>query len=354
MKKPALIIFVLLLLVLAVLYFYHSSIHFKDLYQVLWPLFWPAHMKGATLFVLDETLVPSKIKYIPVKDVHGACGVIRGMKTRAFGQFLVVLNTFLLVLMNDKGRFPKILLNKLKKTADNLNNSRPTFPFSEVTSIVVGWAHKAVANRMDIRPFLNKNIQGYLMGIRVRRLDRVKRIAELIKDGDRILTHCNVSGELAMAANLCQKQNKKIHFFATETRPYLQGAKLTCWELKQMNAEVTLISDSTIGSVMADGLITKVIVGSDRNCANGDFANKIGTYSIAVLAKEFEIPFYVLTQPSQKIKSGDDIPIEFRSDQELLNFAGEKIAPKGAKGFYPGFDIVPNALITGSIAIDVN
>src|SRR6185369_3759867 len=117
---------------------------------------------------------------------------------------------------------------------------------------------------------------GYLFGIRMRRLDRVKRIAAVIKDGDSVLTHCNVSGELAMASKICQKEGKEVHFFATETRPYFQGAKLTVWELERMGADVTLIADNAVGTVMADRLVNKVIVGSDRSCANGDFANKIG------------------------------------------------------------------------------
>ncbi len=318
------------------------------------PLFWPAHLKGSVLWVLDETRIPEKLTYIKIKNTKEAVNVIRQMKTRAFGQFLVVFNTFLLELKNNQNFSSKVLVKKLERCAESLNKSRPTFPFSEVTAIVVGWAKTALAKNLDIKPFVEKNIQGYLMGIRMRRLERVKQIADLIKDGDRILTHCNVSGELAMAAHLCQQQNKKIHIFATETRPFLQGAKLTCWELKQVGAEVTLIADSTVGSVIADGLVDKVIVGSDRNCANGDFANKIGTYQIAVLAKEFGVPFYALTQPSNKIPKGDDIPIEIRSEKELLNYEDKVIVSGKVAGLYPAFDIVPHSLITDSIAINVN
>ncbi|OGX06934.1 MAG: hypothetical protein A2Z88_03960 [Omnitrophica WOR_2 bacterium GWA2_47_8] len=318
------------------------------------PLFWPAHMKDGSLYVLDETLIPKKVHYIKVRNTQEAVKVIRDMKTRAFGQFLVVLNTFLLELQNGRALSKEKLIEKIKETAEALNNSRPTFPFSEVTSIIVGWAQKASAENLDLIPFVTKNIHGYLQGIRYRRLERVQKIAALIKDGDSILTHCNVSGELAMAAAICKDQEKQIHFFATETRPYLQGAKLTAWELQKMGAQVTLVADNAIGSLMADEMVNKVIVGSDRSCANGDFANKIGTYQIAVLAKEFEIPFYVLTQPSNKIKSGEDIPIEVRDPQELLNFSGKRIVAGEVKGFYPGFDVVPSDLITESIAIDVN
>ena len=316
------------------------------------PLFWPAHIKGKTLFVLDETLIPRKIYYVKVRNTKEAMKVIRDMKTRAFGQFLVVLNTFLLELERGKLLTREALVKKMEETAQALNSSRPTFPFSEVTSVVIGWAQKAMTENLDLIPFVTKNIHGYLEGIRFRRLERVRKIAKLIQDGDSILTHCNVSGELAMAAKICGQQKKKVRFFATETRPYLQGTKLTCWELKKMGADVTLVADNAIGSLMADGLVNKVIVGSDRSCANGDFANKIGTYQIAVLAKEFEIPFYVLTQPSNKIACGDDITIEIRDEKELLTFERKAIIKAKVKGFYPGFDVVPHDLITETVAID--
>lgn len=322
------------------------------------PLFWPARIKGDALWVLDETLIPQKLKYIKVKNTKQAVDVIRQMKTRAFGQFLVVMQTFLLEIDNvGTGRalsLQKVLLNKIQKTAEAMNKSRPTFPFEELTAQVVGWAGEAFAQKQDIREAVVRRIQGYLQGIRARRLERVRRIADLMKDGDSILTHCNVSGELAMAAYLCQKQGKNIHFFATETRPFLQGAKLTTWELKKMGADVTLIADNAVGSVMADSLVNKVIVGSDRSCANGDFANKIGTYQIAVLAKEFGIPFYVLTQPSSRIKRGEDIPIEIRNPGELLTYVNKRVVGGMVTGFYPGFDVVPNDLVTQSLAINVN
>ena len=318
------------------------------------PLFWPAKMKGNALLVLDETLIPSKMVYIRIRNTREAVNVIRQMKTRAFGQFLVVLNTFLLEIRNNRQFSQKRLLKKIENTAEDLNNSRPTFPFSEVTGIVIGWAQTAFKNKMNIQEFLEKCIAGYLTGIRIRRLDRVRAIARIMKKGDSLLTHCNVSGELAMAAYICKQQKKDVQIFATETRPFFQGSKLTCWELKRMGVDVILIADNAVGSLMADGWVNKVIVGSDRNCANGDFANKIGTYQIAVLAKEFGIPFYVLTQPSNKIKKGEDIPIEIRDENELLKYGRKKIVNGKIRGFYPGFDVVSHKYVTKALAINVN
>ncbi len=323
------------------------------------PLFWPAYLKGDAIFVLDETLIPRKVHYIKVKNVRQAVKVIREMKTRAFGQFLLVLNTFLLEL-NKVGATRRVaptfgvILKRLAQTAHALNNSRPTFPFSEVTGIVLHWADTAVAQRIPLIPFLKKNINGFLMGIRLKRLQRIKDIAEIIQNGDHILTHCNVSGELAMAAAICRQQKKNVHFFATETRPYFQGSKLTAWELKKAGAPVTLVADNAVGSLLMDGLIDRVIIGSDRSCANGDIANKIGSYQIAVVAKEFGVPLYVLTQPSNKVKKGEDIPIELRDPDELLRFGDKKIISGKVQGFYPGFDVVPHELIKKAITIHVN
>ncbi|MBF0504965.1 MAG: hypothetical protein HQL14_07680 [Candidatus Omnitrophica bacterium] len=311
------------------------------------PLFWPAHLKKNVLFVLDETLIPSKIRYIPVKNVKGAVLVIRHMKTRAFGQFLVVLNTFLLEL-NVKGN----LIQHLEKVAQELNNSRPTFPFAEITGIILGVARKSYANGADVRIAVTKTIEGFLSGIRARRLQRVNEIAELLQSGDCVLTHCNVSGELAMAANLAKSQGKHVKFFVTETRPYMQGAKLTVWELQKAHVPVTLVADNAVASLMADGLVNRVIIGSDRSAANGDVANKIGSYQIAVLAREFGIPLIVLTQPSRGVATGQDMPIEFRCADELLIFGSKRIFSPKVQGFYPGFDVVPYQLITKAIAIN--
>ena len=326
------------------------------------PLFWPAHIKNGALFVLDETLVPSAMKYIRIKNVKESVAVIKEMKTRAFGQFLVVLNTFLLELKPNKDGTianksrrgysdKRDLLTHLEGVAYQLNNSRPTFPFAEVTGIILGVAHKASEEKADVAMAVTRTVEGFLKGIRGRRMGRVNEIAGLMQDGDHILTHCNVSGELAMAASIAAEAGKKIHFFATETRPYMQGAKLTVWELQQSKNHVTLVADNTIGLLMAEGHVNKVLIGSDRSAANGDVANKIGSYQIAILAKEFGIPLIVLTQPSKGVKTGADMPIELRDAEEILKFKGKHVFGSKVQGFYPGFDVVPHQLITKAIPI---
>ncbi len=321
------------------------------------PLFWPAHWDGKdlpagrqALMVLDETLIPSKLHYVPVRRVSEAVEVIRSMKTRAFGQFLVVLNTFALE-MNRVSSKTKVDLKTIESIAQVLNESRPTFPFAEVTGIIVGVAQKSSAHGSDVRTAVIKTVDGFLQGIRQRRLERVRQLAMSIQEGDQILTHCNVSGELAMACHIAKKEGKNIHVYATETRPYMQGAKLTVWELQEAGIAVTLIADNAVGSLMADGIVNKVIIGSDRSAANGDIANKIGSYQIAVLAKEFDIPLIALTQPSNKIASGKQMPIEQRSSQEVLLYDRKRLFPSGVEAYYPGFDIVPHQFIKKAITI---
>jgi methylthioribose-1-phosphate isomerase len=184
--------------------------------------------------------------------------------------------------------------------------------------------------------------------------------AALIQDGQTILTHCN-AGALATAGygtalgvvRAAWEQGKKIRVIADETRPVLQGARLTAWELMQDEIPVTLITDNMAGSIMRQGLIHVCVVGADRIAANGDVANKIGTYSVAVLAKAHNIPFYVAAPYSTidlATPSGKDIPIEQRRPEEVTAiFNGPMIAPKGVTVFNPAFDVTPAEYITAII-----
>ncbi len=158
---------------------------------------------------------------------------------------------------------------------------------------------------------------------------------------------------MPLIAQFCLKENKKISFYVTETRPYLQGSRLTAWELKESGFDVTIISDNMAAQVMHEKRINKVMVGADHLAQNGDIANKIGTYQIAILAKHFNIPFYVLCPPASSAKSGSDIKIEVRPEKELLEYCGISIAPKGVKAYYPAFDVTPDSLITEHIHLKI-
>ena len=177
----------------------------------------------------------------------------------------------------------------------------------------------------------------------------------LIKNGDGVLTHCN-AGALATGGYgtalgviyAAWAEGKRFRVFADETRPQLQGARLTAWELVQEKIPVTVITDNMAGWLMTKGEINLVLVGADRIARNGDTANKIGTYSLAVLSKWHNVPFYVAAPTSTldlTLVSGSDIPIEERDIREVTHFRGISIAPKGVKAFNPAFDVTPHSLI---------
>lgn len=307
------------------------------------PLFWPIEFKNNSIRILDETLLPHKLYYIKVRNYREACKAIRGMKTRAVGQVILVFYIFLMVLRQNKGK--KNVLPVLQKVAKAINATRPTLSFKYLTDMVLGWAVSGAP--------LEKSILGFLETLKTSRIKQAQETARLINDKDIILTHCNVSGLLPLIAEFCRQENKQISFFATETRPYLQGSRLTAWELKQAGVDVTVIADNMVAQVMQEGKVNKVIVGADHLAQNGDIANKVGTYQIAILAKYFNIPFYVLCPPASKLATGRDIKIEIRPDKELLEYQGIKLAAKGVKGYYPAFDVTPAQLISKHIYMEL-
>lgn len=185
--------------------------------------------------------------------------------------------------------------------------------------------------------------------------------AALIKDGDQVLTHCNAGGlacvEHGTALGVIKSafgQGKKIFVYATETRPLLQGARLTAFELKEAGIPFKLITDNMVGHVMKRGLVNKVVVGADRITRGGDVVNKIGTYGIAVLAKFHGIPFYVAA-PSSTVDlcvKAEDIVIEERKAEEVLHAGKSRVAPKGAAALNPAFDLTPKELVTAIVTED--
>lgn len=302
------------------------------------PLFWPIELKANTIYILDETLLPQKVKYIKVKNYQQAVQAIKEMKTRAVGQVLLVMYTFLLEINKNKAQ-------DLMPIARAINTARPTLSFKFLTDMVLGWAQSGAP--------LEKSILGFLEMLKNKRIQQAQEAAKLINDGDCILTHCNISGQMPLIAQICKEKNKKVSFFTTETRPYLQGARLTAWELNDAGFSVTIIADNMVAQVMQEGKISKIIVGADNLAQNGDIANKIGTYQIAILAKHFNIPFYVICPPVSGAASGKDIKIEIRPDNELLEWQGVRIAPSGVNGYYPAFDVTPSNLITKHIHLEL-
>jgi methylthioribose-1-phosphate isomerase len=183
--------------------------------------------------------------------------------------------------------------------------------------------------------------------------------ASLVEDGFRILTHCNAGalatvdyGTALAVMRSAHGQGKEIHVWVDETRPRLQGARLTSWELMNEGIPMTLIADNVAGHLMRTGQVDLVVVGSDRTAANGDVANKIGTYKLAVLAKENGIPFYAIVPTSTidlSVPAGDDIPIEIREDSEVTHVRECQVAPDGVKVLNIAFDVTPHRYVTGIV-----
>ncbi len=300
------------------------------------PLFWPIQLKGNTIYILDETKLPQKLTYIKARNYQDACKAIKEMKTRAVGQVLLVMYTFILSNRQKKD---------LNKVAGAINATRPTLAFKVLTDMVLGWEKSGVP--------LEKSILGFLEMLRAKRIQQAQEAAKLLENRDVILTHCNVSGLMPLIAEFARRQGKKISFYVTETRPYLQGSRLTAWEIQRAGFPVTIITDNMVAYLLSQGKVTKVMVGADHLTQNGDIANKIGTYQIAVVAKYFKIPFYVLCPPPSKLKRGRDIKIEVRHGDELKIYQGLYLAPKNVKAYYPAFDITPAKLITRHIHLEV-
>ncbi len=320
----------------------------------------PVEFKDNKLIIIDQTQLPDQLVYVELCDYREVVAAIKQMKVRgapaigvaaAYGIALGAQD----IRADTRAKF----LSRFDKILKDFAASRPT-----AVNLFRAIDHmKKAAETAGAVPQIKQALIAEAKKIHAEEETATRRLSELgaklIKDGFTILTHCN-AGALATAGygtalgviKAAQEQGKKIKVLATETRPLLQGACLTAWELMQEKIPVTLITDSMAGYFMSRGQVNCVIAGADRIAANGDTANKIGTYTLAVLAKENDIPFYVAAPTSTidlSLKSGDKIPIEERSPDEVTSIKGVRVAPQGIKAANPAFDITPNKYITAII-----
>ena len=312
--------------------------------------------------LIDQTLLPLKFKYISCRDVDSLWHAIKKLQVR--GAPAIGIAGALGIILGIKGSKAKTgtaLAGEVGRIVRRLASSRPT-------AVNLFWA----LARMECLAGTNKNksaaqIKKILFREALKIIDEDKRScrqmarygAALIKNGDTILTHCNAGGlataDYGTALGVlfeAKRRGKRIKVFADETRPLLQGARLTTWELMREGIDTTLICDNMAAGLMAKGRIDKVFVGADRIAANGDTANKIGTYNVAVLAGYHGIPFYVVAPVSTfdlNISTGKDIPIEERDGDEVRMLCGKFTAPKDVKVYNPAFDVTPNELITAIV-----
>ncbi|HDZ76761.1 MAG TPA: hypothetical protein ENH41_01590 [Candidatus Omnitrophica bacterium] len=314
------------------------------------PLFNPVAYKGGHISVLDETALPFKETRIKVKNLKGAVSVLKSMKTRAFGQVLLFYYILILEAKNKKinslSKFTKLSGSITKKFAA----ARPTFAFTQLQSELLKML-KNTNNAVFIESLKN-SVFTYINSVQNARRYRAKLVANMLPNSAKILTHCNVSGELVAVAAEAQKMGKAIEFFVTETRPYFQGSRLSAWEIHQAGINIYLLCDIQAADILKRCRIDMVLVGSDRSTQQGDIVNKIGTYQLAVLSRHFGIPFYSFVQPPGQTKTIKDIKIEYRPKEEMLKFRNTRITSGNQDAIYPAFDVVPNYLINGLIFFD--
>lgn len=312
--------------------------------------------------IIDQTKLPHKFVYVEIKNVQSMWQAIKKLKVRgapaigvagAFGVSLGIKN----VKARDYKEFRKRLDAVIKYLASSRPTARNLFWALERT--------KRCAEENAKKPIAQ--IKEILLNEASKIMKEDKKIcrgmasfgAKLVKSGDCILTHCNAGGlatvDYGTALGVlfkAKEDGKKIKVFVNETRPLLQGARLTTWELLKEKIDVTLICDNMAASLMKKGEIDKIFVGADRIARNGDVANKIGTYNLAVLANFHKIPFYVVAPLSTfdfKLSSGNDIPIEERDGDEVREILGKKIAPTKVRVYNPAFDVTPARLITAIV-----
>ncbi|HEY4382976.1 MAG TPA: S-methyl-5-thioribose-1-phosphate isomerase [Ktedonobacteraceae bacterium] len=332
-------------------------------------IWWEENEQGGSLFLLDQTLLPQQIHYLQLYHEHGIAEAIRSLRVRgapaigvaaAFGMVLALSRLL-------RGRPGELSLSDaqlhLNDAGRLLYNTRPT-------AVNLGWAVKRmlqcatehtshITTAQELLQLLYKEACLIVQEDQDACLRMGEFGAGLIAEGDTVLTHCN-AGALATTGigtalapiYVAHDAGKKLHVFVDETRPLLQGARLTAWELQNAGVPLTLITDNMAGSFMRQGRINAIFVGADRIAANGDTANKIGTYSLAVLAHVHNIPFYVVAPTSTidlSLPSGDDIPVEQRNPEEVTNIRGTIVAPSDVIAANPAFDVTPHPYISAII-----
>jgi methylthioribose-1-phosphate isomerase len=317
--------------------------------KLLMPI-WP---EGEEIAILDQTKLPFERKIVQIRTVDEMSAAIRGMQIRGSGAIgcAGALGAYLAVRSAPHDHTQWDALTQSLKVA------RPTaVALCRAVDEVLSAAHDArepvEAAAAAAAAFIERQLE---MECAIGRYG-----AEVIPEGATVLTHCH-SGALAGAGyggralsviRAAAEAGKDIQVIAQETRPYLQGARITAWELCQLGIPVTLITDGMSGALMERGQVDVCVVGSDRLAINGDLANKVGTYLVALAAREHNVPFYTATtcyNVDPTCSNGREIPIEMRPDREVLTFNSQPITLEGVEALYPAFDITPASLLTGII-----
>jgi methylthioribose-1-phosphate isomerase len=317
---------------------------------------WDNHNR---VIMLDQRLLPNKEIYRSYRDYEGVAQAIRDMVVR--GAPAIGVAAAMGVALGAVGVKGKNFDREIERIFRTMAKTRPTAVnlFWALERMRRIYAEKRSQGIDAVKQMLkNEALKIYQEDIAANR-ELGKHGAKLLGGASRIMTHCN-AGALATAGygtalgvvRALKESGKNVEVFANETRPFLQGARLTAWELKKDKIPVTLLTDGMTGYVMQKSKVDAVVVGADRIAANGDVANKIGTYLVAVLAKRHNIPFYVAAPTSTidlKCASGAEIPIEQRDTREVTHVFGHAIAPRGVQVLNPAFDVTPHDLVSAII-----
>ncbi len=318
--------------------------------------------KKGKLYLLDQTKLPLKESYVACSTYQEVARAIRDMVVRG-APAIGVAAAFgmLLGARQSKSRTPAVLKKHMNHVARALISTRPT-------AVNLVWAveqmrAKFIKNLTRDKQALLQELENQAVKILEEDLKANQEMGRqgqiLIPDGVSVLTHCN-AGALATSGygtalgviRAAREAGKRVHVYVDETRPFLQGARLTAWELMKDRIPCTLITDNMAGWLMAQGRIHLAITGADRIAANGDVANKIGTYSVALLCRAHRIPFYVaapLSTIDLSTETGEKIPIEQRASTEVTILQGKRLAPEAAKVYNPAFDVTPHRFISAII-----
>ena len=311
--------------------------------------------------ILDQRKLPHAVQYIDCRDASAVAKAIRTLAVRGAPAIGVAAALGVaLGAQTIRSSQPKSFLESLEKVFQEMSQARPT-------AVNLFWALDRMRGTLVQNPNgveeLRKRLEWEALRIFEEDVEVNRRIGEhgkgLIKDGDRVITHCNAGalatagyGTALAALYAARNEGKRFHVFIDETRPLLQGARLTEWELMQARIPATVITDSMAAWVMKKKAVNLVIVGADRIARNGDTANKIGTYGLAILSKWHGIPFYVAAPTSTidlDLANGLGIPIEERDPTEVTHLQGRPITPEGTKVFNPAFDVTPQFFIKAFI-----
>lgn len=318
--------------------------------------------KNGAMRIVDQTKLPGKLVYKECRTPGEAWDAIKRLEVRGAPAIGIAgAMGALLGIRNSRARTFDRFFAELRKVADYLGSSRPT-------AVNLFWALRrmtetAARHRTDDIPALKRILEREALAILDEDNDICRRIgahgAALLAHGTRILTHCNAGGlataEYGTALAVlfaAHEAGKRISVFADETRPLLQGARLTAWELARAGIPASLLPDTAAAALIASGRVQAVITGADRIAMNGDSANKIGTYGLAVVAARHGVPFYIAaprTTIDAGCESGQGIPIEFRADEEVGGFGGQRWSPEGLGAYNPAFDVTPGELISAII-----